>query len=190
MEALVGVGAEPGISGLMRCNGSAKQPVLTSSGMIRATPSPPAGGRLGLIIGALLLGGIGIVALVLGAADGNTTVASFSSPAQASAAELTNAYYRCLDVQTRSLVAPEQPVTFDQRDNVADLLRASGSWLHAAPATDRSVPQLLLTTRAGPGSCHGFVVEARTRDASGRTELRIGSGASVPGHGPLPRPEL
>jgi hypothetical protein len=130
------------------------------------------------------------VALVFGAADGNTTVASFSTPAQVSANRLDNAYYRCLDTQVHSLVPPGQPVSFDPRDNVADVLRAAGSWLHAAPADDASVPQLVLATRAGAGSCHGFVVEARTRDAGGRTEVRIGTGASLPGQGPLPRPEL
>jgi len=131
-----------------------------------------------------------MVALVFGAADGTTSVAALSGPAQVSASRLDNAYYSCLDIQIRSLVAPGQPVTFDPRDNVADLLRAAGSWLHAAPTDDASVPQLVLAARAGPGTCHGFVVETRTRGAAGRIEVRVGTGASVPGQGPLPRPEL
>jgi hypothetical protein len=146
--------------------------------------------RVGLVVGTTLVGLLGAVALVLGAADGNSTVASFAGPTQHAAANLDNAYYRCLDVQVHSLVAPEQPVTFDQQGNVADLLRASGSWLRAAPPSDPSVPELVLAARTGPGSCHGFVVESRSRGPAGNVEVRVGSGASLAGQGPLPRPTL
>jgi hypothetical protein len=138
----------------------------------------------------LLVAAIGAVSLVFGAADGNASVTSITSAAQLAATNLDNAYYRCLDVQTRSLVAPNQPVTFYQHDNVADLLRASGRWLVAAPQSDVSVPQLLLVSRPGPGSCHGAVVEARVPLAGGGTVVRVGTGASLSGSGPLPRPQL
>jgi hypothetical protein len=146
--------------------------------------------RVGLVMGATLVGLLGTVALVFGAANGNSTVASFAGATQHAEARLDNTYYRCLNVQVHSLVASGQPVTFGQQGNVADLLRASGSWLRAAPPSDASVPQLVLATRTGPGSCHGFVVESRSRGPTGQIEVRVGSGASLAGQGPLPRPTL
>ena len=158
--------------------------------MPRDTAASSARARVGLVVAAALVGVLGVVALVFGAADGNSTVAYFAGSTQHAAAGLDNAYYRCLDVQVHSLVAADQPVTFDQQGNVADLLRASGSWLRAAPPADRSVPQLALAARPGPGSCHGVVVESRTRGPAGHVEVRLGSGASLAGQGPLPRPTL
>jgi hypothetical protein len=158
--------------------------------MPRVTAASPGRARVGLVVGATLVGWLGAVALVFGAADGNATVASFAGSAQHAAADLDDAYYRCLDVQVHSLVPPDQPVTFDRHSNVADLLRAAGSWLRAAPPSDASVPELSLAVRTGPGSCHGFVVESRSPGPAGTREVRVGSGASLAGQGPLPRPTL
>jgi hypothetical protein len=158
--------------------------------MPRDTDASPDRARAGLVVAATLLGLLGAAALVFGAADGNSTVAYFAGSAQHSAAGLDNAYYRCLNVQVHSLVAPEQPVIFGHQGNGADLLRASGSWLRAAPPSDTSVPELTLAARPGPGSCHGFVVESRRRGPAGHIEVRLGSGDSLAGQGPLPRPTL
>jgi hypothetical protein len=158
--------------------------------MPRDITDSPVKVRVGLVVGATVLGLLGAVALVFGAADGHSTVDHFAGSSQHAAAGLDNAYYRCLDIQVHSLVAPGQPVTFAPQGNVADLLRASGSWLRAAPASDTSVPALVLATRSGPGSCHGFVVESRSHGPAGHVEVRVGSGASLAGQGPLPRPTL
>jgi hypothetical protein len=143
-----------------------------------------------VLIGAILLATAGVLALVFGARQGDSAVATLGSPAQRSLARVENDYYRCLDVQTRSLVAPGQPVSVAQQGNVADLLRAIGSWITAAPPRDHQAPQLALVSRTGPGTCHGSVVVARFPGRDGRPVERVGSGASQPGQGPLPRPPL
>jgi hypothetical protein len=133
---------------------------------------------------------IGMAALLFGAARGNSTVASLTSTSQIAATNLDNAYYRCLDVQTQSLVMPGQAVVVAHQGNVADLLRAAGSWLKAAPADDRTAPALRIVERSGPGTCHGWVIEGVFSNGLGGHVVRIGTGASVPGAGPLPRPQL
>jgi hypothetical protein len=133
---------------------------------------------------------VGTLGLLFGAARGNATVTALNSSTQAADLHLENAYYRCLEIQTRSLVSPGEPVTLNVWYEVLDLLRAAGVWLTAAPPSDVHAPQLTLATRPGPGSCHGTVVEARFLLPDGKTVIRFGTGASVPGEGPLPRPEL
>lgn len=133
---------------------------------------------------------IGMAALLFGGARGNSTVASLTSTSQLAATNLDNAYYRCLDVQTQSLVMPGQVVVVSGPGNVADLLRAAGSWLKAAPAGDLTAPVLRIVERSGPGTCHGSVIEGVFPNGRGDHVVRIGSGASVPGAGPLPRPQL
>jgi hypothetical protein len=143
------------------------------------------------MLGAIVLVMVGTVALIFGAIQGNSAVATLGGPAQRSLAAVENDYYRCLDIQTRSLVAPGQPVRISPQGNVADLLRAIGSWVTAAPPRDDVAPQLALEPRTGPGTCHGSVVVARFPGRDGRRPVqRVGSGATQSGHGPLPRPPL
>jgi hypothetical protein len=145
--------------------------------------------RWSAVVGAVVVV-IGTLALMFGAARGNATVTSLNSPSQAADLRLENAYYRCISIQTRSLVSPSEPVSLNVWYEVLDVLRGAGVWLTAAPPTDALAPQLTLASRPGPLSCHGMVVEARFRLSDGKTVIRIGTGASVPGNGPLPRPEL
>jgi hypothetical protein len=140
---------------------------------------------------ALVVIAIGMAALLFGAARGNSTVASLTSTSQMAATNVDNAYYHCLDIQTQSLVMPGQAVVVAYQGNVADLLRAAGSWLRAAPADDRNAPSLRIVERSGPGTCHGSVIEGVFSNGRGGGHVvRIGTGASVPGAGPLPRPQL
>ena len=175
-----------GITGPATTRGWAKQPVLTSTGMPRDTAASSARARVGVAVAAALVGVLGVVALVFGAADGNSTVAYFAGSTQHAAAGLDNAYYRCLDVQVHSLVAPHQPVTFGQQGNVADLLRASGSWLRAAPPADARFPSSRWppTPARAPATASWSSRGPGARPAS--VEVRVGSGASLAGQGPLP----
>jgi hypothetical protein len=133
---------------------------------------------------------VGTIALIFGAARGNSSVTSLTSPAQVSESRLQNAYYRCLDVQTHSLVSVRQPVTMSHWWESLDVLRAAGIWLKAASPSNTSVPQLRTISTRSPASCHGTVVEGRFQERGGKVRERVGTGASVPGEGPLPRPQL
>lgn len=149
--------------------------------------APPAR-RLVALAGAA----VAIVAsagLVTGAVHGGRVIRSQEGSSTVAAARLDEAYYRCLEVQARSLVSPGTPVTLPfhgiaDLSGVIDLLKAVGSWATFADPTDPAVTELSLRHVPGPGACLGVVVVARgTRPGA---PDRIGSGASVPGDGPPP----
>lgn len=160
------------------------------SAMSQGTPKQEAARWVTGVGVPLVVIAIGVAALLVGAARGNSTVTSLTSASQMAATDLDNAYYRCLDVQAQSLVMSGQVVNVSGPGNVADLLRAAGSWLKAAPAGDVAAPVLRIVERSGPGTCHGSVVEGAFPNGRGGHVVRIGSGASVPGAGALPRPQL
>jgi hypothetical protein len=96
-------------------------------------------------------------------------------------------------VQTHSLVSPGQPVLLDP-SNLADfitLLKGVGSWVRIADPPSRAVATLSLRDDVpGSGACLGTQVVARYPGRRGGSTVRVGTGASVAGHGPPPAPPL
>jgi hypothetical protein len=136
---------------------------------------------------------VAVAALGIQAARGNTVVSGQSSAATTRDAQLDDSFYRCLDVQVRTLVRPGQTVSLGG-GNLADVvtfLKAVGSWVTVADPASAADVSLSLRDRTGlPGSCLGTVVVGSTRAAGGGTVVRVGTGARVPGHGPPPAPPL
>ncbi len=142
---------------------------------------------VGATVAVVAVGG-----LVVKAAHGGQTVQDLRSRTPVADAELDDAYYRCLDVQARSVVAPGRPVLIEGPDFGAyvTLLKAVGSWVTIAGHPSPSDVALSIDQRGGGGSCLGSVVVARQRGPDGRRTTLVGSGASVPGKGPPPPPPL
>ncbi|MHB1789415.1 MAG: hypothetical protein ACYCVN_08160 [Acidimicrobiales bacterium] len=134
---------------------------------------------------------VAMAGMVVQAVRSDRVVGSLMTKGAVRSDQVDNAYYRCLDVQTRSLVSPGQPVAFAGSNpyDVIILLQAVGSWITVAPAP---VPTTLrLSLRSDPGrGCLGTVVVSRTVDGTGRSVVRIGTGAHVPGAGPVPATPL
>ena len=108
-------------------------------------------------------------------------------------ASVDNAFYNCLDVQARSLVAPAQTVAIGG-DNLVDviyMIKAFGAWVKVAdPAFRADVVLTLRQSHASPGTCLGTRVVGTYREQNGRTTVRLGTGAQVAGQGPPPAPPL
>ncbi len=160
--------------------------------------SPPGVGGNGPVSRALVVATATVVLLVtlvatsVQAVRGNRTVGVQRDAHTIHDAGLDDAFYHCIDVQTRSLVSPGEPVVFD--DDLADLVtlvKAVGSWVTIANPFPTAVARLSLrngvTTRE---ACLGSVVVATFPKAHHRVVVRVGSGASVPGIGPPPAPPL
>jgi hypothetical protein len=143
------------------------------------------------VVGAIVLLGA-VAGLAVQAYRGNRTVAVQLQPKAVRDAALDNAFYRCIDVQTRSLVSPDQPVLLDP-SNLSDyitLLKGVGSWVRIADPPSSAVARLSLRDDVhGSGACLGTQVVARYPQHHHVT-VRVGTGASVPGHGPPPAPPL
>ena len=136
----------------------------------------------------LALAVVVVVALAVTAVHGGRTVQDLRAPTPVARAELDDAYYRCIDVQAHSVVSDRRPVLFEGPDFGAyiTLLKAVGSWVTIAGHRAPSDVALSLAERRGRGTCLGQVVVARERGPDGRMTTLVGSGASVPGHGPPP----
>lgn len=140
-----------------------------------------------------LVAAVALVALAGQAVRGNRTVGAQLATHAVHDASVDDAFYRCLDVQARSLVRPGRTVTLST-DNLADvitMIKGFGSWVTVADTASRA--DVVLTLRDGvhgPGACLGTQVVATTRGPGGRTVVRIGTGAEVPGQGPPPAPPL
>jgi hypothetical protein len=140
----------------------------------------------------ILIAAVAAAGLAGQAGRGNRTVGVQRDARTVYDAALDDAFYRCIEVQARSLVSPGEPVLLE--DNLADLvtlLKGVGSWVTIANPPSTAVARLSLRDGvSGGGACLGTQVEARyTHPVRGRT-VRIGTGASVPGHGPPPAPPL
>jgi hypothetical protein len=144
------------------------------------------------LVGVVVLVGA-MAGLVVQADRGNATVAVQLQPKTVHDAALDNAFYRCLDVQARSLVSPGEPVVLAP-GNLADfitLLKGVGSWVTIADPPSTAVARLSLRDHVGgPGACLGTQVTARYPRRQGGFTVRVGTGASVPGQGPPPAPPL
>jgi hypothetical protein len=136
---------------------------------------------------------VALVTLVGQAVRGNRTVGVQLAAHAVHDARLDDAFYRCLDIQAHSLVAPGRTVTLST-DNLADLVtmvKGFGSWVTVAdPVSSADVVLTLRDDVSGPGTCLGTQVVASYRGPDGRTTVRIGTGAQVAGHGPPPAPPL
>jgi hypothetical protein len=147
-----------------------------------------------LVVGvSALVAAVAVVALVGQAVRGDRTVQAQLAPATVRAASLDDAFYRCIDVQARSLVRPGQTVALST-DNLADvvtMIKGFGSWVTVAdPASRADVVLTLRDGPAGPGTCLGTRVVATSVGPGGTTVVRLGTGDQVPGRGPPPAPPL
>jgi hypothetical protein len=109
-------------------------------------------------------------------------------------AAVDNAFYRCLDVQTRSLVSPGEPVWLvgESFGDLVTLIKGVGSWVTIADRLSSAQATVGLRDNvAGGQTCLGTVVVATNTTPHHQGDgVRIGSGASVPGVGPPPAPPL
>jgi hypothetical protein len=143
---------------------------------------------------------VGVVALTglsVQAVRGNRTVSVQRSAHTMHDAALDNAFYRCIDVQARSLVpngasvALLVPVSLAGLGDLVTLLKGVGSWaVFADPASTATVGLSLRNNVTGTGSCLGTQVVGTYRRGGHRVSVRVGSGASVAGKGPPPAPPL
>lgn len=137
-----------------------------------------------------------VVVAVLGmsvqAVRGNRTVSVQRSALTIHDAALDDAFYHCIDVQTRSLIAPGEPVLL--RDDLGDLvtlLKGVGSWVTIANPPSTAVARISLRNNvAGQRACLGTVVVATYAKPQDGVRVRVGSGSSVAGKGPPPAPPL
>jgi hypothetical protein len=107
-------------------------------------------------------------------------------------AAVDDAFYHCIDVQTRSLISPGEPVVFDDTlGDIVTMIKGVGSWVTNANPYSTAVARLSLRNNvSGPGACLGTVVIATYLRPHHGERVGIGSGASVPGTGPPPAPPL
>jgi hypothetical protein len=142
---------------------------------------------------AALVAMIAVVALVGQAVRGSRTVDAQLATPSVRDATVDNAFYACIDVQARSLVAPGQTVTLGG-DNLADvisMIKGFGAWVTVAdPASRADVVLTLHVGMAAPGTCLGTRVLGTYRGPGGHTRVRRGTGAQVAGQGPPPAPPL
>jgi hypothetical protein len=136
---------------------------------------------------------VALLALVGQAVRGDRTVAAQLSARAVRDASVDDAFYRCIDVQARSLVRSGQTVALST-DNLADvvtMIKGFGSWVTVAdPASRADVVLTLRDGPAGPGTCLGTRVVATSVGPGGTTVVRLGTGDQVPGRGPPPAPPL
>jgi hypothetical protein len=138
-----------------------------------------------VVVALAALGGQGV--------RGNRVVDVQLDPHTVHDASIDDAFYDCIDIQAHSLVRPGQGVTLSTTNlaDVVTMIKGFGSWVTVAdPASRADVTLTLHDGTAGPGTCLGTTVVATYRGPDGRTTVRVGTGAQVPGQGPPPAPPL
>ena len=138
----------------------------------------------------LLVGGVGLLGQVV---RSDRVVAAQRSSAVMHDAHLDDSYYRCLETQARSLISEATPVRYRRGATLGEavlLNKVAASWVTVSPPGAEPSGWLGIRRSSTGPSCLGDVVTLRTRNADGRWIVRLGSGASVPGHGPPPDPPL
>jgi hypothetical protein len=161
----------------------------------RSVRRPDDGGRIRQVLVATV-GAIVVIAALAGlggqAFRGNRTVSVQRAPVTIRDARLDDAFYHCIDVQTRSLISPDEPVVFDDSlGDIVTLIKGVGSWVTIANPISTAVARLSLRNNVtGRGACLGTVVVATYSRPRNGVRVAIGSGASVPGTGPPPAPPL
>ena len=144
-------------------------------------------------VASALVAVVGLVALGGQALRGSRTVAVQLAHRTVHATSIDNAFYACIDTQAHSLVRPGQSVTFGLTNlaDVVNMIMGFGSWVTVAdPASSADIVLTLHDGTAAPGTCLGTTVVATSRGPGGRTIVRVGTGAQVPGQGPPPAPPL
>jgi len=164
-----------------------------ASGTVKGKPwaRGRASGKATIAVGIIVVAAAG-VGLGLQAVDGAHTVGDQRQPTTVRNAAIDDAYYQCLDIQARSLISPNQPVTIDA-GNLGDfisLLKAIGSWATFSDSSSSAEARLSLHSTRGSGGCRGSVVVADFAVPHQGVTQRVGTGASMPGHGPPPAPPL
>lgn len=141
---------------------------------------------------AIALLGVTLLGLATQAVNADRTVNIQADSATALVAAEQNAFYDCLDIQARSLISPDQPVTMggSTLSDYITLVQTVYRWITLASPPTRAVAELYLRTGvSGPGTCRGTVVMAHYAHPKEGPAVRRGSGASVRGHGgPPPTP--
>lgn len=137
---------------------------------------------------------VAVVGLAVGAVHGARKVEAQRNAAASSQAAEDDAYYHCVDVQTKSLVGANQPVylkfSVQNFGNYVTFVKAVGSWVHLVAHPGPGVVSLSLVNRPGPDACLGTQVVAQVPLRGGGSVERSGTGASLPGAGPPPAPPL
>ena len=135
---------------------------------------------------------VAVAALGVQAVRGNRTVGVQRDAVTIHDAALDDAFYHCIDVQTRSLISPGEPIVFDDTlGDIVTMIKGVGSWVTIANPSSIAVARLSLRNNvSGPGACLGTVVIATYLQPHHEVRVGIGSGASVPGTGPPPAPPL
>jgi hypothetical protein len=135
---------------------------------------------------------VAILGLSVQAVRGNRTVGVQRSAHTIHDAALDDAFYHCIEVQARSLIAPGQTVQL--RDDLGDLvtlIKGIGSWVtFADPPSSAAVQISLRNDVSGGGACLGTVVIASYAHPKDGVRTRVGTGSSVAGKGPPPAPPL
>jgi len=141
----------------------------------------------------VLVAVVALVALVGQAVRGDRTVGAQLSVHAVHDATVDDAFYRCIDIQARSLVRPGQTVAL-RTDNLADvvtMIKGFGSWVTVAdPASRADVVLTLRDGPAAPGTCLGTRVVGTSTGPDGARVVHLGTGAEVAGQGPPPAPPL
>lgn len=142
---------------------------------------------------AAVMAVVALVALGGQALRGSRTVAVQLAPRTVHNASIDDAFYACIGTQARSLVRPGQTVALGGVNlaDVVTMLKGFGSWVTVAdPASSADVVLSLHDGTAAPGTCMGTRVVGTSHGPDGRTVVRLGTGAQVPGQGPPPAPPL
>ena len=145
------------------------------------------------VVGAVIVL-VSLVGLGVQAVRGDPTVGVQRQAATVRDADLDDAFYHCIDVQTRSLVAPGQPVAFATADlaDFVTLLKGAGSWITIAdpvvPGGGQAVaPQRRPRPRCLPRHGGGGPVprSRRRHHGAGRHGILGARGRSTARHRPL-----
>ena len=141
---------------------------------------------------AALIGAVACGALFFGTLHGANTVDSIDSHTDIAEAQLQDAYFNCLRRQTQSLIGPGATASISANSFpvLGTILQVDGDWLTFVQPTDLSVPVVSLIPRSSGPSCRGMAIQVRFRLPGGGFETRFGTGASLPGRGPLPPEQL
>ncbi|MGH9080122.1 MAG: hypothetical protein ACRDYE_08645 [Acidimicrobiales bacterium] len=144
------------------------------------------------LVGVALVA-VAVGALTVQAVRADRTVRTQLGRAAVRDATLDDAFYRCIDVQARSLVSPGQPVLLagaSLGDDIT-LVKGVGSWVTIADPPSTAVARLTLRNHVGgTGTCLGTVVVARYAAPRQGVVVEVGTGASVAGQGPPPTTPL
>ena len=138
----------------------------------------------------LLVGGVGLLGQVV---RSDRVVAAQRSSAVVHDAHLDDSYYQCVETQVHSLISEDTPVRYRRGATLGEkflLNRVAAGWVTLSAPGAKPFGWLGVRRSSTAPSCLGDVVTLRTRDAEGRWIVHLGSGASVPGHGPPPAPPL